>query len=143
MAAYYVAPDDTSINITAFTPGFRMVDDDPMRRQAGGFNGGMAQYRCYTGKNFTPNTFGVVANDKDTFPKGYCAGGVWVAVFFPTCWDGKDLDSANHMSHAAFGYNGCPANHPVLISQVFLETVWDTSMFPQFEWPTDGSQPFL
>ncbi|KAF2821846.1 hypothetical protein CC86DRAFT_458933 [Ophiobolus disseminans] len=143
MTVYYVTPDDASVNITAFAPGFRMVVGDPNKRKAGGFNGGMTQYRCYTGKNFTPNPFGVSSNDTDTFPKGYCAGGVRVAVFFPTCWDGKNLDSANHMSHVTFGYNGCPASHPVRLPQVFLETVWDTGVFPQSEWPTDGSQPFV
>ncbi|KAF2032107.1 hypothetical protein EK21DRAFT_110317 [Setomelanomma holmii] len=142
MTVYYVTPDDTSVNITAFAPGFRMVAGDPKQRKAG-FGGGMTQYRCYTGKNFEPNPFGVSSNDTDTFPQQYCAGGVRVAVFFPTCWNGKDLDSADHKSHVAFGYNGCPASHPVRVPQVFFETVWDTGVFPQSEWPADGSQPFV
>lgn len=26
---------------------------------------------------------------------------------------------------------------------MFLETVWDTGIFPESEWPSDGSQPFV
>lgn len=80
---YYTTPDDPSINITAFPPGFRMVVGDPKKRSAG-FDGALNSYRCYTGKNFQPNPFGVSANDTAYFPKQYCAGGVRVAVFFPT-----------------------------------------------------------
>ncbi|KAH8745582.1 hypothetical protein F5883DRAFT_609643 [Diaporthe sp. PMI_573] len=142
MTVYYVTPDDTSVNITAFAPGFRMVVGDPTNREQG-FGGGMNSYRCYTGKNFEPNPFGVSDNDTSTFPAGYCAGGVRVAIFFPTCWDGVNLDSADHKSHVTFGYNGCPSSHPVRLPQVFFETVWDTGVFPESEWPEDGSQPFV
>ena len=35
-------------------------------------------------------------------------------VYFPDCWDGKHLDSADHQSHMAYTHNGaCPASHPV------------------------------
>lgn len=83
MTVYYVTPDDTSVNITAFAPGFRMVVGDPKSREQG-FGGGTNSYRCYTGKNFEPNPFGVSDNDTSAFPAGYCAGGVRVAIFFPT-----------------------------------------------------------
>ncbi|CAO2652138.1 Nn.00g004210.m01.CDS01 [Neocucurbitaria sp. VM-36] len=142
MTVYYTTPDDSSVNITAFAPGFRMVVGDPTKRTQS-FDGARNSYRCYTGTNFDPNPFGVSANDTDTFPKQYCAGGVRVAIFFPTCWDGKNLDSANHKSHVAFGYSGCPSTHPVRLPQVFFETVWNTAIFPQSEWPEDGSQPFV
>ena len=39
----------------------------------------------------------------------------------PDCWDGKNLDSANHRSHVAFGsygewgYYRCPDTHPYVI----------------------------
>jgi hypothetical protein len=35
-------------------------------------------------------------------------------VEFPQCWNGRDLDSADHRSHMAYPRNGaCPASHPV------------------------------
>jgi len=35
-------------------------------------------------------------------------------VNFPSCWDGKHLDSADHQSHMAYAVRGaCPASHPI------------------------------
>ena len=62
-----------------------------------------------------------------------------------SCWDGKNLDSPDHQSHVSYG-NGnykCTASHPVVIPQIFIETVWDTGLFPQSMWPEDGSQPYV
>jgi hypothetical protein len=42
-------------------------------------------------------------------------------VRFPQCWDGTNLDSADHKSHMAYLVKRvCPADHPVLIPQVQL-----------------------
>ena len=39
--------------------------------------------------------------------------------FFPNCWDGANLDSADHASHMAYSHNGsCPASHPVAIPRL-------------------------
>jgi hypothetical protein len=39
-----------------------------------------------------------------------------LAVFFPECWDGRHLDSANHKSHMAYMRKGrCPSSHPVAV----------------------------
>jgi hypothetical protein len=67
------------------------------------------------------------------------------------CWDGVNLDSADHSSHVSYPVNGtfeagapCPATHPVPIPQLFFEIVWDTTPFNDLsEWPEDGSQPFI
>lgn len=38
----------------------------------------------------------------------------------------------------------CPATHPVRVSQVMYEVIWDTSSFNnKDDWPADGSQPFV
>ena len=35
---------------------------------------------------------------------------------FPDCWDGVNLDSADHQSHMAYSVRGgCPADHPVAV----------------------------
>jgi Domain of unknown function (DUF1996) len=40
-------------------------------------------------------------------------------VFFPNCWDGVHLDSADHRSHVAYSYHGsCPKTHPVAIPRL-------------------------
>lgn len=121
-----------------------MIVGDPTARTAA--QGYTNSFRCYTGPNFDPNPMGVSANDTSDFPTSYCAGGVRVATFFPTCWDGVNLDSADHKSHVSYatGSDGsCSGTHPVQIPQIMLENVWDTSVFPQSEWPEDGSQPFV
>lgn len=72
-------------------------------------------------------------------------------IRFPTCWDGVNLDSANHMSHVAYPTSGtfetggpCPPTHPVRIPQLFYEVIWDTTKFNDKSlWPEDGSQPFV
>jgi hypothetical protein len=41
---------------------------------------------------------------------------------FPACWDGTNLDSADHRSHVARPDDGaCPASHPVTIPEVTME----------------------
>ena len=49
----------------------------------------------------------------------------------PNCWDGKNLDSANHRSHVSYmsygdwGYAKCPATHPYVIP-TFTMGAWYT-----------------
>jgi hypothetical protein len=45
-------------------------------------------------------------------------------LIFPNCWNGHDLDSADHKSHMAYpAANGaCPASHPVALPAVTFET---------------------
>jgi hypothetical protein len=47
-------------------------------------------------------------------------------VAFPNCWDGRNLDSADHTSHTAYTPEGqsCPASHPVRIPQVTYLLYW-------------------
>ena len=38
---------------------------------------------------------------------------------FPQCWNGTDLDSADHMGHMAYPVDGeCPATHPVQVPKL-------------------------
>jgi hypothetical protein len=44
-----------------------------------------------------------------------------VAVSFPDCWDGENLDSPDHVSHVARSEGGiCPDSHPVPIPQLLF-----------------------
>jgi hypothetical protein len=49
----------------------------------------------------------------------------------PDCWDGRNLDSADHKSHLAYSSNvddsvlgACPTSHPVKIPQVTVTAYW-------------------
>jgi hypothetical protein len=44
-------------------------------------------------------------------------------VVFPECWDGKNLDSSDHLSHMASWVDPvdpCPASHPVRLPQITI-----------------------
>ena len=44
-----------------------------------------------------------------------------VRIFFPDCWDGISLDSADHRSHMAISTRGaCPSSHPVPVPMLRL-----------------------
>lgn len=43
-------------------------------------------------------------------------------VLFPSCWDGKNLDSPDHRSHMAYAERGiCPSTHAVSVPRLILE----------------------
>ncbi|KAL3456682.1 hypothetical protein BJX64DRAFT_37862 [Aspergillus heterothallicus] len=59
-------------------------------------------------------------------------------IFFPSCWDGKNLDSPDHKSHMAYpaigDYNQgvCPESHPIAIFSLFMEFLFNTAPFPDY-----------
>jgi hypothetical protein len=153
MTVYYIPPYDGKTKVTAFKQGFRMLVGDLMLRTKKDIGDqAMLSYRCWD-KNFGGSSQGAPGTGGDTraLPKGPCAGGIRQNIFFPTCWDGKNLDSPDHKSHVAYPSSGsfesggpCPASHPVKIPQILYETAWDTRAFNDKSiWPTDGSQPFV
>ena len=47
--------------------------------------------------------------------------GLRLHVNFPSCWDGRQLDSTDHQSHMAYSRAGsCPATHPVSVPAISL-----------------------
>jgi Domain of unknown function (DUF1996) len=104
-----------------------------------------------------PRDFRVVAGGDHAFPDAYwtcdgekdlaqatrrhhipdCGPGgkVKLHVFFPSCWDGERLDSADHRSHVAYGLGEdgqpdgtnpvtCPPSHPVAIPQLDFRVLY-------------------
>jgi hypothetical protein len=50
-----------------------------------------------------------------------CPAGTMMESYldFPQCWNGRDLDSADHKSHMAYPVNGeCPSTHPVPVPKL-------------------------
>jgi len=60
-------------------------------------------------------------------------------VYFPSCWDGVNLDSPDHKSHVAYpaigDFNGgvCPESHPVALISIFFEFFYDTSPYTDID----------
>jgi len=146
MTIYYTQQDFNSNGnqkITAFPKGFRMTVGTPTTNTLDGakkHNG--LRFVCLTDKNtrFPENP---------DFPTKPCKGGIMTVHHFPSCWDGKNVDSPNHQDHMyntggeAFAVaKACPSSHPVRMPQVAYETLWDTTQFANM-WPKDGSNPFF
>ena len=60
-----------------------------------------------------------------TIPRCPAGQGLFASVTFPQCWDGVNLDSANHRNHLAYVVYGqgpvhCPLTHPILVPEVAL-----------------------
>lgn len=75
----------------------------------------------YTGKQ---HTLAAIAST------GKCPVGAYVRAYLiiPDCWDGKNLDSADHRSHMATatvpladGSRACPATHPYKVPEVMVQ----------------------
>jgi hypothetical protein len=61
-----------------------------------------------------------------------CKDGIRAQVYFPSCWDGVNLDSPDHKSHMSYpieNFNGgsCPSSHPVHLVNIFFETFIDVA----------------
>jgi hypothetical protein len=130
--------------VTAFQPGFRMFVGDVNARTLA--EAARFRYLTYT----CLDTFVTRSPEVIAFPKRKCKEGIMTTLRFPTCWDGKNLDSPDHMAHMSYPETGtfesggpCPASHPVRTAQVMYEVVWDTRQFNELEWPKDGSNPFV
>ncbi len=145
MTVYYSPPYDGKTKATAFKPGFRMLVGNPSFRTK-------AEASIYRQLTFTClQNAGTRTGETMDMPAKPCPAGIMANIRFPTCWDGVNLDSADHASHVAYPSSGtfenggpCPSTHPVIVPQVFYEVVWDTTKFNDKSlWPTDGSQPFV
>ncbi len=56
-----------------------------------------------------------------------CSVGQWLQlqVTFPSCWNGRTLDSANHKKHMKYLSRGlCPASHPIALPTLVLIVVY-------------------
>ncbi|KAF2684871.1 hypothetical protein K458DRAFT_487138 [Lentithecium fluviatile CBS 122367] len=144
MTIYYTQQDFNSNGnqkITAFPKGFRMTVGSPTTDSLNQKKNVGLRFVCLQDK-------GTRFPELPDFPTKPCKGGIMTVHHFPSCWDGKNLDSPNHQDHMysttkdAFQAAGpCPASHPVRMPQLAYETLWDTAQFKDM-WPKDGSNPF-
>jgi hypothetical protein len=143
MTVYYMPYSAKNNKVTAFKPGFRMLAGDPTAKKP---SKASLCHRCLqNGEGFAPCD----AKDSAELPTKFCPGGIRATVIFPSCWDGKNLDSPDHKSHVAYSNGGglgtpnCPSTHPVAIPQVMYEVMWDTGKYKNNAWYGNGKQPFV
>jgi hypothetical protein len=140
MTVYYLQRrgDNQTEQLHAFPEGFKMVAGDPFKR---------SYDNTLAAQGISFNCLGSGQPETNGMPNYKCSGGLRAQVFFPQCWDGKNLDSANHKSHMSYPagtvYNGgnCPSSHPVHMVSMFFEILYDTARFDA-EWDGD-KHPFV
>jgi len=110
--AMWIETDDTQ--------GFRMLIGDPSFREP---SPNVDEFKSMAFRCFTTPWGPAPAQseiggswDTRTFPTTPCPYGLRINNFFPTCWDGVNVDSPDHKSHVAYPSKGtfestfeCPA----------------------------------
>ncbi|KAE9400895.1 hypothetical protein BT96DRAFT_1095870 [Gymnopus androsaceus JB14] len=134
-----------TVNTTAFPNDFRMLSGDTTLRtlNASSFAQQAITFLCLQ--------FSGPSNRYNELPVGVsCPAGIRSQINFPSCWDGKNLDSEDHRSHVAFLSTG-PDNgtcndprYPVTFPRIFMEVWWTTQDFEsQRDQAMTPSQPFV
>jgi len=130
--------------------GFRMLAGDAGQTDQSKVSKGNICHRCWTSTNDNNFVGGAPCTGSDTveIPSDPKCKMIRQTIIFPTCWDGKNLDSPDHKSHMAYGQgsgaNGggaCPSSHPVKVPQVMYELMWNATLFTldQSAWPQSGN----
>ena len=150
MTVYYLQrPGYDGEPLLAFPEGFRMIAGNPfVRNFTGDYAAQAVSFVCL---NYSPHD-----NSHDYtngLPTMACPDGVRAQVFFPSCWDGVNLDTPDHSSHMAYPvdnipnseYNGgvCPDSHPVHLVSIFYEVIFSTAGFEFWDGGFENKQPFV
>lgn len=127
MTVYYLQrPSPATEKLTAYPAGFRMLAGDSFKRN---FTDDLPT------KGISFNCLGADKPETNGIPNYKCPGGLRAQVYFPSCWNGKNLDTPDHKSHMSYPVgqnydNGpCPSTHPVHMISIFYEILYDTQSF--------------
>ncbi|GAA5989299.1 hypothetical protein JCM11641_006105 [Rhodosporidiobolus odoratus] len=135
----YHSSDTTTVQ--AFPDGLRMLNGNPFKRS---YNPSSLQ-----DQSIGWNCLGADVSDtrQPQLPAYNCPNGLRGEIRFPSCWDGKNLDSSDHSSHMAFsnGESGpCPATHPIRIVTLFYEIMYSVNNFNKYRSQAlNTTQPFV
>ncbi|KAL2363450.1 hypothetical protein RJZ56_003620 [Blastomyces dermatitidis] len=150
MLVYYLLRGD---NVKAFPKGFRMLAGDPYQRNftwpvpdppKSSWSGAQSSqfalsqkaigFNClnYAGGKNEPTLFRHTLPDK-SYIDAHCPDGVRMEMMFPSCWNGKDLDSPDHKSHMAYPSlvedGVCPQGFETRLVSLLYETIWNTAKY--------------
>ncbi|WP_100444263.1 DUF1996 domain-containing protein [Glycomyces xiaoerkulensis] len=113
---YYKSGIEDYTAVQPFPEGLRFIAGDP-DATAAEFEeapGAVEGYEC--GESFHNYTF-----------PDHCPDYSWLNLRYqaPSCWDGVNLDSADHKSHMSYPVEGsCPASHPVPVPMLEFKIHW-------------------
>jgi hypothetical protein len=116
LIAYYRTTRIKNVKtIQPFPAGLRMIAGDHMATAKNPQSTEFINWKCGDGLDGTAK------------PPARCGGLLRLRIEFPNCWDGRNLDSADHKSHMRYspsGGRGCPASHPVEVPSLHLNFKW-------------------
>lgn len=116
MIAYYRTTRIKNVrSIQPFPAGLRMIAGSHMATPGNPQSTRHVSWKCGDGLDGTAR------------PPARCGDLLRLRIEFPNCWDGRNLDSANHKSHMTYapsGGRGCPSSHPVAVPSLHLNFKW-------------------
>lgn len=99
------------------------MDQRALRQKALGFN-------CLNYKKNGEDTLGRHFMPEKQFIDDNCPDGLRVELAFPSCWNGKDVDSPDHKSHVAYPTfvqsGNCPPEFPIRLPTLLYEVIFDS-----------------
>ncbi len=113
---YYSAAVDDLESVRPIPAGLRMIAGDATATPGNPQSMSIVRWHCQSwGSSDARNP-----RFSATIPACAAPDRVRMDVFFPSCWNGVDLDAADHRSHMAYPVRSgratvCPATHPVPI----------------------------
>lgn len=139
-------------NVKAFPAGFQMLSGDSNRRaftlptpdppksmwtDADLTQSALAQkalgFNCLNYGAAAEPSLGRHQMPDRGFLDSQCVDGLRLEVAFPSCWNGKDLDTSDHKSHVAYSsliFDGtCPDEFPTRVPTLFFETIFWTPKY--------------
>ncbi|RDW93055.1 DUF1996 domain-containing protein [Aspergillus mulundensis] len=149
MLAYYLLYGD---DVQAFPDDFRMIAGDPFLRNftwpvpdppKSEWTGDQASqaalkqkalgFNCLNYNKAAEPSLGRHFLPEKSYLDEHCTDGVRFEIMFPSCWNGKDADSDDHMSHVAYPSlvmdGTCPEGFETRVVSLFFETIWNTYAF--------------
>jgi hypothetical protein len=114
-AIWYYKGFSTLIQSNPIPQGLRIIAGDRKVAESGS---SLYHYACET------PTFESY-NSGSSIP--FCQPGdvVRATIRFPACWDGVNVDSADHASHMHYHWKEqCPPSHPVALPEITLNIAW-------------------
>jgi Domain of unknown function (DUF1996) len=119
MIAYYRTTRIKDVKtIKPFPAGLRMIAGDSKATSANPQPTQYVNWKCGDGLDGTAK------------PPASCGNLLRLRLEFPNCWDGRNLDSADHKSHMTYAPSsgrGCPSSHPVPVPSLHLNFKWKVS----------------
>jgi Domain of unknown function (DUF1996) len=115
---YYSAAVDNLNSIKAPPTGLRIIAGNSAAGPSSVQSTSVARYHCVS----WASSDAAGGPWSTTIPECGLNDMIRLDIFFPSCWDGVNLDSANHKDHMAYPITTsglvCPSTHPVPVARV-------------------------